>query len=329
MVAAILALAVLVVAVPAPWMPAQAQTAARLPRVAVLCTARCEGPTHEAFLGTLRELGRVDGRTIVLDTRSAGGQLDRLPALAGELVAARPDVMVASAPQGVRAARDATSTVPIVMVSVADPVLIGLVPSLARPGGNLTGLTTLPARGFIAKQLELLKELLPQAARIAVFWNSKNEIHRANLREELLPAAERLGVRLQWIDVHDSVDLEAAFDSATRGHAEALLVAGDPIFHRPVGRVPELALRARLPAVYLVAEMASSGGGLLAYGPDFIEMYRKAAVYVDRILKGGRPAEMPIEQPSKFLLVVNLRTAKALGVAVPSALLLRADEIIQ
>jgi putative ABC transport system substrate-binding protein len=329
MTARMLAAAILAAAMPASWMPAYAQAPAKMPRVAVLCTTRCEGPSHDAFLATLHELGRVDGRNVVLDTRTAGGQLERLPVLAGELVAARPDVIVASAPQGVRAAKDATSTVPIVMVGVADPVLIGLVPSLARPGGNLTGLATLPARGFIAKQLELLKELLPHASRIAVFWNSKNEIHRANLHEELPPAAERLGVRLQLIDVRDAAEVERAFDTAVRGRAEALLAVGDPIFHRPVGRLPELALRARLPAVYLDSEVARSGGGLLAYGPDFIEMYRKAAMYVDRILKGGKPAEMPIEQPSKFLLVVNVRTAKALGVTVPSALLLRADEIIQ
>jgi len=329
MIPRMLAAALLAVAVPASWMLAHAQAPAKIPRVAVLCTTRCEGPSHDAFLGTLRELGRVDGRTVVLDTRAGSGQLDRLPVLAGELLAARPDVIVASAPQGVRAVRDATSTVPIVMVGVADPVLIGLVPSLARPGGNLTGLATLPARGFIAKQLELLKELLPHATRIAVFWNSKNDIHRANLHEELPPAAERLGIRLQLIDVRDGAELAAAFDTAARGGAEALLAVGDPIFHRPVGRVPELALRARLPALYLDAEVARSGGGLLAYGPDFIEMYRKAAMYVDRILKGGKPSEMPIEQPSTFLLVVNQRTAKALGVAVPSALLLRADEIVE
>jgi putative ABC transport system substrate-binding protein len=311
------------------WMEAHAQAPAKMPRVAVLCTTHCAGPSHDAFLGTLRELGRVDGRTIVLDTRAGGGQLDRLPVLAGELLAARPDVIVASAPQGVRAVRDATSTVPIVMVGVADPVLIGLVPSLARPGGNLTGLATLPARGFIAKQLELLTEMLPHATRIAVFWNSKNDIHRANLHEELPPAAERLGIRLHLIDVRDGAELEAAIDSAARGGAQALLAVGDPIFHRPVRRVPELALRARLPAIYLDAEVARSGGGLLAYGPDFLEMYRKAAVYVDRILKGGKPSEMPIEQPSTFLLVVNQRTATALGVVVPSALLLRADEIVE
>ena len=309
--------------------PAGAQPSAKLARVAFLCTIRCDGPSFDAFLHTLRELGHVEGQNLVLDTRGGGGHPDRLPALARELLAARPDVVVASAPQGVRAVRDATSTIPIVMVSVADPVLIGLVPSLARPGGNLTGLATLPARGFIAKQLELLKELLPHASRIAVFWNSRNEIHRANLHEELPSAAERLGVQLQWLDVRDAGELEAAFDSAVRGRAEALLAVGDPIFHRPVGRLPDLALRARLPAVYLDSDVARSGGGLLAYGPDFIEMYRKAALYVDRILKGTKPADMPIEQPSKFILVVNQRTAKALGVAVPSALLLRADEIVE
>jgi putative tryptophan/tyrosine transport system substrate-binding protein len=328
MIARTLVAAVIALAVSASAAPAAAQPPAKPARVALLCTTRCEGPTHDAFVQGLRELGRVEGVNLVLDTRAAGGQYDRLPALAAELLAARPDVIVASAPQGVRAVKDATSTVPIVMVSVADPVLIGLVPSLARPGGNLTGLATLPARGFIAKQLELLKELLPHASRIAVLWNSKNEIHRANLHEELPPAAERLGIRLQLIDVRDARELEAAFDSAVRGQAEGLLAVGDPIFHRPMARLPELALRARLPAVYLDSEVARTGGGLLAYGPDFVEMLRRAALYVDRILKGAKPADMPIEQPSKFLLVVNQRTAKALGLTVPPALLLRANEIV-
>jgi ABC-type uncharacterized transport system substrate-binding protein len=307
----------------------EAQAPAKPARVAVLCIVRCAGPSHDTFVGSLRELGRVDGQNLVLDFREAGGQLERLPALAGELLAARPDVIVASSPQGVRAVKDATSSVPIVMIGVADPVLVGLVPSLARPGGNLTGVTTLPARGFIAKQLELLKELLPQASRIAVFWNSTNEIHRANLREELPPAAERLGVRLQWIDVRAPADIEAAFDTAVRGRAEALLAAGDPLFHSPPGRLPELALRARLPAIHFSREVASAGGGLLAYGPDFAEIFRNAAGYVDRILRGAKPADMPIAQPTKFILVVNQRTAKALGLSVPSTLLLRADEIIE
>jgi len=298
-------------------------------RVAVLCGVRCGGPVFDTFRQTLRELGRVEGQNLVIDFRDGEGQPDRLPALASELLAARPDVMLSTSPQTARALKDATSTVPIVITGVADPVRIGLVPSLARPGGNLTGLTTLPAGGFIAKQLELLKELVPHASRIAVFWNSGNEIHRAHLPEELPQAAERLGVRLQWIDVRASGEIEAAFDTAVRGRAEALLLAGDPLFHNPPGRVPELALRARLPAIYFISDIARVGGGLIAYGPDLNDMFRNAAGYVDRILKGAKPADMPIAQPTKFVLVVNQRTAKALGLAVPAALLLRADEIIE
>jgi putative ABC transport system substrate-binding protein len=326
MLARTLATAMVAVTVLVSSSPVGAQ--AKPARVAMLCVVRCDGPAFDVFRQTLRELGRVEGQNLVLDVRGAAGQLDRLPALASELLAARPDVVLGTSPQSARALKDATSTVPIVIVGVADPVMIGLVPSLARPGGNLTGLTTLPAGGFIAKQLEMLKELLPQASRIAVFWSSKNEIHRAVLPGELPPAAERLGVRLQMIDVHDPGDVEPAFETAVRGKAEALLAAGDPIFHRPAGRLPELALRARLPAIYLDRDVARAGG-LLAYGPDFLDMYRNAAGYVDRILKGAKPADMPIAQPTKFVFVVNQRTAKALGLSIPNALLLRADEIIE
>jgi len=306
----------------------RAQPTRAVSRVAVLCPNRCEGPSYDAFRGGLRDHGWIEGQNIVLDARGADGEFGRLRMLAAELLGARPDAMVAMAPQPVRAAKDATSTVPIVMIAVADPVLIGLVPSLARPGGNLTGVTTLPARGLIAKQLELLKELLPAASRIAVFWNSRNEIHRANLPEELPEAANRLGVRLQMIDVREVGEVEAGFDAAVRGRADALLVVGDPVTFAQAARVPPRALRARLPAIYLARDIALAGG-LMTYGPDFLAIYRRAAGHVDRILRGAKPADMPIEQPTTFQLVINLKTARDLGLAVPPSLLVRADEVIE
>jgi putative ABC transport system substrate-binding protein len=303
------ALIVLAVLVVAPAGRAQPPDASQK-RIAALCTTRCEGRAFDALRRGLREHGWIEGKNLRLDARGAEGDHGRLRGLADQLLAARPDVLVAMAPQPVRAARDATSTVPIVMVAVADPVSIGLVPSLTRPGGNLTGVTTLPGRGFIAKQVELLKELVPTASRIAVFWNSRNEIHRANLGEELALAAEQLGVQFQRIDIREVAEVEPAFEAAVRGRADALLVVGDPITFAPAARVPERALKAGLPAIYLARDVAVAGG-LIAYGPDFLQIYRRAADYVDRILKGAKPAEMPIEQPTKFELVVNLKTARA------------------
>jgi putative ABC transport system substrate-binding protein len=307
---------------------AEAQQAGKMYRVAVLCPSRCEGDSYETFRRSLRDRGWVEGHNVLLDARGADGQSGRLQMLADDLLRAQPDVMVAIAPQPVRAAKDATSTVPIVMVAVADPILIGLVPSLARPGSNLTGVATLAGRGLIAKQLALLKELVPAASRIAVFWNSKNEIHRANLHEELPQAADTLGVQIQMIDVREVAEVEGAFDAAVRGRAEALLVVGDPITFAPAARVPERALRTRLPAIYLARPMAVAGG-LMTYGPDFLDIYRRAGGYVDRILRGAKPADMPIEQPTKFELIINLKTAKALGLTIPPSLLARADQVIE
>jgi len=231
-------------------------------------------------------------------------------------------------PQPIRAAKDATSTIPIVMMFVADPVRIGLVPNLTRPGGNLTGVTSLPATGFIAKQLTLLREMVPGATRVAVFWNSTNEIHRAVLPGELPPAAEQLGVRLSMIDVRKPDDIEPGFDAAVTAQAQALLVAGDPLFHRPPRRLPDLALRHRLPAIYFDNGVAAAGG-LMSYGPDYLPSVRRAAAQTDRILRGAKPGDIPIEQPSTFLLSINQRTAKALGITVPPSLLLRATEVLE
>ena len=306
---------------------AETQQAGKPARVAMICGVRCDGPMIDAFWLTLRELGRVEGQNLVRDIRGAGGEPERLPSILADILAARPDVIVAFAPQPARAAKAATSSVPIVMAFVADPVLIGLVPSLTHPGGNLTGVTTLTARGFTAKQLELLKEAVPRATRVAVLWNSTNEIHRAYLPNEM-EEAQRLRLQLQMIDVPGPAAIEPAFEEAVKGRAEAVLVAGDPLFHQPPRRLPDLALRHRLPAMFLAGDVARAGG-LIAYGPDFVSTVRQAAVQVDKILRGTKPGDIPIEQPTKFELVINLKTAKALGLTIPPSLLARADQIIE
>jgi putative ABC transport system substrate-binding protein len=317
--------ALVLLAVVAGGLPVRAQQGPA--RIAMVCGVRCDSPAIQAFWQTLRELGRVEGQNLVRDIRGAGGEPERLPSILAEILAARPDVIVTVSPQPARAAKIATSSVPIVMAFVADPVVIGLVPSLTRPGGNMTGVTTLPAPGFIAKQLELLKEAVPRATRVAVLWNSTNEIHRANLPREL-QEAERLRLQLQMIDVRAPADIEPAFEAALNGRAEALLVVGDPLFHQPPRRLPELALRHRLPAMFLVGDVARAGG-MIAYGPDFVSTIRQAAVQVDKILKGAKPGDIPIEQPTKFELVINISTAKALGLTIPTSLLARADEVIE
>jgi ABC-type uncharacterized transport system substrate-binding protein len=308
---------------------AEAQQALKPVRIAFVCGSRCEGAAYDAFLQGLRELGRVEGRNLVVDVRGAEGRPDRLPGLVAELLAAKPDIIVAVAPQPARAAKDATSTIPIVFVAVADPIALGVVTNLARPGGNVTGLSTLVPGGFMGKMLHLLKEAVPPASRIAVLWSSKNPLHVDLIPKELIPAAEPLGVRLQMLDVTEPGGIAPAVEAAVRERAQALLVAGDPMFHRPVGRVPELALRAKLPSLYLDRVVVVEGGGLLSYGPDFGGMFRRAAVYVDHILKGAKPGDLPVEQPTKFDLVINLKTAKALGLTIPQSLLQRADQVIE
>ena len=294
-----------------------------------MCGARCEGGGYDVFRQALRDLGRVEGRDLVIDVRGAEGQWDRLPALVAELLDAKPDIIVAVAPQPARAAKNASSVIPIVFVAVADPIALGIVTNLARPGGNVTGLSTLVPGGFMGKMLALLKEAVPTASRIAVLWNSKNPLHVALVPKELLPAAESLGVRLQMLDATEPSGISPTIEAAVRDRAQALLVLGDPMFHRPFGRLPELALRARLPAMYLDQDVVKIGGGLLSYGPDWAVMFRRAAVYVDHILNGAKPGDLPVEQPTKFDLVINLKTAKALGVAIPRSLLARADQVIE
>ena len=308
---------------------AGAQQAARVARIGVLCAARCQGhPSIEALRDGIRSAGWVEGSNLQITYRSAEGQLERLPALAQELVDLKLDLIVAFSPQPSRAAKNATATIPVVFIAVADPVRVGLVESLARPGGNVTGLATVVPGGFMGKSLEVLRQVLPTATRVAVLVNPSNAVTNALVPLDAVPAARQLGMQLQVIEARAPEDIERAIDTAVRGKADALWVIGDPIFHSPAQRIPILAARARLPAMYLPRDLVTAGG-LMSYGPDFDEMFRHAAIYVDRILKGVNPADIPVEQPTKFVLSINLKTAKALGLSIPQSVLLRADEVIE
>ena len=276
----------------------------------------------------LSHLGWIEGRNLAVDRRGAGGEYGRLPGLAAELVALKPDIIFAVSPQPARAAKDAAGMTPIVMVSVADPVGIGLVQSLARPGGTITGFTTFPPGGFGSKMLELLMEALPGATRIAVLLNPTNDVHMKMFPTDVPPAAARAGVQLQVLKASTPIEIEEAFDAAVRERADGLLVFGDPLFDNPLRRLPDLAARGGLPAIYLGRAVASADG-LMSYGPDFIDMFRRGAGYVNRILKGEKPADLPMQAPTKFELVINVKTAKALGLTVPPTLLSQADEVIE
>jgi putative ABC transport system substrate-binding protein len=275
-----------------------------------------------AFQTKLRELGYIDGQNLVLDVRRAEGDFSRLPALAAELVALRPDVILAVATPAVSAARRATSSIPIVMGPTADPIGSGFIKSLARPGGNITGVSVMSA-DLSGKSLEFLAALLPDARRIAVL-RSANPVHTV-LLEEVRTAAQGLGLAIVPVIASTAADLDAAFATMAKERYDGLVVLADA---RLSARIPELAAAARLPAIYQFREFANLGG-LLGYGPNLAELFRRAAVYVDKILKGADPADLPVEQPTRFELVVNLNTAKALGLEVPPTLLARADEVIE
>lgn len=308
--------------------PAYAQSVERTVRVGLLCAVTCDAAAFVAFKEALGKLGWVEGRNLVLDARGAGGRMDQLPALAREIVASRPDLIVASSPQPSKAAHDAAGTIPVVFIAVADPVAVGLVRSLGRPGGNVTGLSTLAPGGFIAKQFELVRELAPGARRVAVLMNPTNDVARLRYAEEGPQAAASLGMQIQMLEVREPAEIAPAIEMAARQGAEVLYVPGDPLFHAPPDRIPPVANRARLPSVFLSREVVEAGG-LLSYGPDFIDMYRRAAGHADRILRGAKPSDLPVEQPTKYLLVVNLKTAKSIGFNVPRSLLSRADEVIE
>jgi putative ABC transport system substrate-binding protein len=311
--------------------PLVAEAQQKIPRIGFLGLNPGANPhLIEAFRQGLRDLGYVEGRNVVIEYRSAEGKLERLPALAAELVALKVDVLVTGGgtPTAL-AAKQATKTLPIVFTSAADPVTDGLVTSLARPGGNITGSSNFTPE-LVGKCLEHLKQAVPGASRAAVLWQPRASAERTD--RDMLKAADvaarALGVRLQFAEAREPADIDKAFSDMTRARADALTVWGNAMLVGERRRLVNLAAKHRLPAVYSLREFVDAGG-LMAYGPELADLFRRAATYVNKILKGAKPADLPVEQPTKFELVINLKTAKALGLTIPPSLLGRADAVIQ
>ena len=301
----------------------RAQQPTKFPRIGIL--ANTESPLWDGFRRGLRELGYVDGRNVTMEWRWADGKADRYPALATELVQLKVDLIVTSSTPATLAAKQATSSIPIVMLNSAYPDKIGLVESLARPGGNITGFSNV-APELIGKRLQLLKEMLPKASRVALMWNPANPIEQIGFRD-CMAAAAAVGVEIRSIEVRAPDEYPAAFAAVTASRADALHAFGNPVNSRNAQLIVDFALRNRLPSSFEERSFVVAGG-LFSYGSSFIDTYRRAATYVDKILKGANPAELPIQQPTKFELVINLKTAKALGLTIPGSVLLRADETI-
>ena len=309
---------------------AEAQQAAKVYRIGLLGGSPPNSPggrrAWKGFFEGMRELGYVEGRNILVEGRWYGDRTDRLPALAAELVRLKVDVIVAGAAPAPEAAQRATSTIPIVMANYTDPVGSGLAVSLAKPGKNVTGLSTI-APELVGKRLQLLKEAVPGISRVAVLWNPTVTAQALELREAEV-AARSLKVQLHVLEARAPSDFAGAFSALTEDRAGGVLILTSSMFYAERTRIAELAARVRVPAIYSVKEFAEAGG-LMTYGINLHESFRRAATYVDRILKGAKPADLPVEQPTKFELVINLKTAKALGLTVPPSLLARADEVIQ
>ncbi len=319
---------ILVLGILAAPLPAGAQQAKKIPLIGYLSTSSAERDPSwlAAFQQGLQELGYLEGKNIVIEQRYAAGQFERLPELAAELVRLKVGVLVVAGAPAAHAAKKATSTIPIVMANAADPVGIGLVASLAHPGGNVTGLSDFNA-GVVTKRLELLKEVVPSASRVAVLLNPANPTNPLQLKL-IQGAAPALGVTLLSLEAKGPDDIERAFTAIRKERPGALLVIGDPMFGTHHKQIVELAVKSRLPAIYWTRQNVDAGG-LMSYGTNHAHLHRRAATYVDKILKGAKPADLPVEQPTKFELVVNLKTAKALGLTIPPSVLIWADEVIQ
>jgi len=319
----------LVVSLLAAPLAAEAQQPGRVYTIGILSLGfQDSGPVWwEVFLGAMRELNYAQGHNLLVKFAFADDQPTRLAGLASDLVRARVDVIVTTGVSETRAARQATSTIPIVMTIARDPVGAGLVASLGRPGGNVTGLTIL-VPGLMQKYVELLREALPAASRIAVIASPPNLVPDSPLRRELDTAAKMFGLSLSYVPVRGPDDFEAVLTGVRRAGATGIIAPLDPVTLRASGALVKLALKHRLPGMYAAREYVDVGG-LMSYGANTADLRRRAAVFVDKILKGAKPADLPVEQPTKFELVINLKTAKALGLTIPPSLLLRADEVIQ
>jgi putative ABC transport system substrate-binding protein len=307
-------------------LPAEAQQAAKIPRIGYLSAASASEVAFrtEPFRQGLRELGYVEGKNIVIEYRYGEGKFERLPALAAELAHLKVDIIVTAGPSATRPAKDATSTIPIVMTQDSDPIANGFIASLARPGGNITGLSTL-AQELSAKRLELLKEVVPTLSRVVIFGTSAIPGNAQALKETQLAAAA-FGVQFQYLDIRDPKDIETASRGASKSRADGAVVLNGPPHIQ--GLIPDLAVKRRLPAIYFNSPIVNDNG-LMSYGASLSDLDRRAAIYVDKILKGAKPADLPVEQPVKFELIINLKAAKQIGLTIPPNLLARADRVIR
>jgi putative ABC transport system substrate-binding protein len=312
---------------------AEAQQPKKVPRIGLLIASSPSpaSPRVEAFRQGLRDLGYVEGKDIVIEYRYGEGKPDRLPTLAAELVSLKIDIIVTGGSSPTRAAKEATVTIPIVMTQDIDPVGSGFVASLARPGGNITGLSNF-APELSGKRIELLKELAPNISRVAVLGALSLPANAQGLNAQALNevrlAAEALRVKLQYLDIQNPTDIESAFRAASKGRAEAVLALPGAVLISHRTQIAGFAAKNRLPAIYYAAEFAEDGG-LMSYAPNFADLSRRAATYVDKILKGAKPADLPVEQPMKFELVINLKAAKQIGLTVPPNVLARADKVLK
>jgi putative ABC transport system substrate-binding protein len=304
------------------------QQAARVAQIGLLSSFSPSDTAawHQAFRQGLRDLGWIEGRNLNIEYRYAEGRIDRLPGLAADLVRLKVDLIVTSVTPDALAAKNATQNIPIVMAAAGDVTVTGLVESLARPGGNITGLSQMNPE-LAGKRLELLREIVPNLTRVAVLWNPEDRISALTWKEIQLPA-RGWGIELHSLEVRTSSDIDRAFEGATRVRSGALAIMPSPVFVTNLRRLADLAMRNRLPSIFHVPDYVVAGG-LVTYGPNRSDLFRRAATYVDRILKGAKPSDLPVEQPTKFELLINLKTAKALGLTIPLTLLQRADQVIQ
>ncbi len=297
-------------------------------RVGYLDSAPLYLPNFKVWQDSLRDHGWIEGKNLIVDYRSAEGHAERVAPLANELVALKPDVLVGPSPQEALALKSATASIPIVFAAVSEPVRLGLVQSLSHPGGNVTGLAAVVPGHFVGKGIQILREMVPTASKIAVLVNPGNAVHRLIVAEQLPEIAQKLGVTFSVLEATTVEELDIAFASAAAQHADAIIPVADVLTVNNVTRVTALAAEHRLPALYLF-RLFTTNGGLVSYGADIADLLRRAGDYVDKILKGTKPADLPVEQPTKFELGINMKAAKGLGLTVPPLLLARADEVIE